>query len=110
MPDTIFRQEGDIIDRVFAADVKAGALVYTGTICGQVTNDVVVATNPLGALRVKGVIRVTKASATVFAAGAAVNYDTATKLGVTTGGAGPAGKAIADAPAGQLYVDVLLNA
>jgi predicted RecA/RadA family phage recombinase len=107
MPDTIFRQEADLIDITPAADLKAGAIVYVGTICGQVTNDVVA--NALGALRIKGVVRMTKASATVFAAGAAVNYDTASKLSVTTGGAGKAGSAAAAAPAGQLYVDVILN-
>ena len=109
MSDTTFRKCGDLLDYTPGADVKAGALVFRGTVAGQVTNDV--SANALGALRVEGVIRVPKATATVFAvaAGAKVYYDTATKLAVTDNTKPLTGTAVGGGANGETHVDVLLN-
>lgn len=55
-----------------------------------------------------GTVRIPKASATVFAAGANVQYNTTTGLAVTAGGV-YAGRATNGGASGDLFVDVLLN-
>ncbi len=100
-------QTGDIIDHVAAGALTAGDIVFKGTIAGQVTSTVV--TGQLGGLRVRGVIRLAKASGDVFAGGAAVHYNSATKLANTTTANGKLGSAVGGGAAGELFVDVLLN-
>lgn len=109
MSNTTFRKCGDLLDYTPAADVKAGDLVFRGGVCGQVTNDCVA--GALGALRVEGVIRVPKASGTVFdpSAGARVHYDTSSKLAIVNATRPFIGVAVGGGADGELYVDVLLN-
>jgi predicted RecA/RadA family phage recombinase len=105
---TVYRQAGELIDYTPAAAVDAGDLVFRGSIVGQVTNGV--AANEPGALRTTGVIRLTKASATVFAtAGAAeVYFDTSTDLAVTDASKPLVGVAVGGGADGDTYVDVLM--
>lgn len=108
MSKTTFVQEGNLLDYRPVADAKAGDIAFWGTICGQVTSDV--AANQLGALRTEGVIRVSKASGTVFAEGDAVHWDDTNSVGVDVATDGVMGKAVGGGADGELYVDVKLNA
>jgi len=110
MSATIFRQEGDILNYSPAAATEAGELVFLGPLCGQLTCGV--GAGELGAVRITGVIRLTKESAVVFnsAASAPVHYDTAGKLAIAPSNSTPfVGVAVAGGADGETYVDVLLN-
>lgn len=104
-----FVKDGDLLDYIPGAAAQAGDLVYRGAIAGQVVCSV--AAGERGALRVSGVVRVPKASATVFsvANGDKVYYDTATFLAVTDNTKKLTGTAVGGGANGDLYVDVLLN-
>lgn len=106
---TVYRQAGELIDYTPAAAVDAGDLVFRGSIVGQVTNGV--AANEPGALRTCGVIRLTKASATVFATASAaeVYWDASTDLAVTSAGYPLVGVAVGGGADGDTYVDVLIT-
>ena len=109
MSDTVFKKQGDLLDYTPAADVKAGALVFRGGVCGQVTNDCVA--GALGALRFEGVIRVTKDTATVLdpSLGAKVHWDATNKLAITDATQPFIGIAVGGGANGDAYVDVLMN-
>ncbi len=109
MSKTVFRKAGELLDYTPAVDVKAGDLVFRGSLVGQVTNDCVA--GALGAIRVTGVIRLTKASATVFtvASGDLVRWDSSTDLAVTDASKPLVGIAVAGGADGDEYVDVLLK-
>lgn len=103
-------QNGDLLDYTPASAKTSGDIVHLGRIAGQVTNSV--AANEGGALRVGGVIRITKAEATVFdtTAGAEVYYQSSDDTAVTDSTKPYLGVAVAGGADGDLYVDVLLNA
>jgi predicted RecA/RadA family phage recombinase len=104
-----YHSTGTHLDYTPVSAVSAGTLVTVANTTGIVNNDI--AANELGAVCIRGTVRIDKASATVFAAGDAVNYNESTKLAVTTAiGAGviAGGRAVTAAPSGTLEVVVLL--
>ncbi len=107
--ESTYVQSGNFLTYTPSAAATAGDLVFLGDVCGQVTNSV--AADMPTALRIDGVIRLTKASGTVFSTtvAAPVYWDSATDLAVTSG-KGLVGVAVAGGADGQTYVDVLLNA
>lgn len=109
MTDSQFRQNGMILDLVPTADVVGGQIIFRGPIAGQVTTSC--AAGGFCGLRVEGVIRVAKASATVLdpAVGAEVHWDATNKLAVAAAADGKLGRAVAGGAAGDAYVDVKLN-
>jgi predicted RecA/RadA family phage recombinase len=106
-----FHSIGTHLDYTPTSDTAAGVLVAVGGVTGIVNNDIVA--NTLGAVTIRGAIALDKASGTVFADGAAVNYNVSTGLGVTTAvGAGilAAGTCVgASGASGSLSVVVLLS-
>ena len=74
----IFHSAGTHLDYTPSADTLAGTLVVIGGTTGIVNTDI--PANTLGAACIRGTILLAKASATVFADGAVVNYDQATGL------------------------------
>jgi predicted RecA/RadA family phage recombinase len=109
MSGTTFRQAGEQLDYTPASAVASGALVQRGLTVGHASRDIAAST--LDALQVEGVIRVPKASATVFSvAGAApVHWNSGTSLAVTTKGLLYLGSAVGGGADGDTYVDVKLN-
>lgn len=107
MAVTTYISTGELVDYRPEAAVAAGDIVFRGTRCYQVVADV--AAGQLGALRHRGVIRLNKASATVFADGAVVSWNGTTKLAVVGGSGGTVGRAVAGGADGQTFVDVLMN-
>jgi predicted RecA/RadA family phage recombinase len=77
MPTAIFIHEGNSIDYTPGADVAAGAVVVLNDLIGVAKTPI--AANMLGALAVKGVFDVPKASGvgTAIAAGKTVYWDVA---------------------------------
>jgi len=109
MSGTQFRQAGEQLDYTPASAVASGALVQRGLTVGHAPRPI--AANQLDALQVEGVIRVPKASATVFSvAGAApVYWNSGTSLAVTDKGRLFLGSAVGGGADGETFVDVKLN-
>lgn len=107
MSTTRFIQEGNFVDYAPVAAAKAGDLFWIGTLAGQLATDT--EAGKTGALRIEGIIEMDKASATVFAPGAAVHYNATTKLAQTGVADGLVGVCAADAPSGTTVVRVKLN-
>lgn len=107
MSDTAFVQDGCLLDYTPGSAASAGDIVFVGSMCGQVVS--AVGAGELGALRVDGVIRVAKQSATVFANGAPVHWDSGNTRASTTAVSGLMGTAVGGGADGDLYVDVRLN-
>ena len=106
---TQFIQQGEQIDITPVSAVAAGAVVFLGTtVCGHAPR--AIAAGELGSIQVEGVIRVPKASATEFDAGAVVYWNAGTSLAVTSDASPRMGVAVAGGADGQTFVDVLLNA
>lgn len=109
MSETTYHSEGVLIDYTpSGSDAAAGEIVFTGTICGQVVADV--ADGKPGALRIEGVIKVPKASATVIAGGADVHWDDSAGLAVASSADGVMGKAVGGGADGDDHVLCKLNA
>ena len=107
MSDTTFVKNGDLLDYTPGSAASAGGIVFVGALCGQVVTDL--AADQLGALRVAGVIRVAKESATVFAVGDPVHWDAGNTRASITAVSGLMGSAVGGGENGDLYVDVRLN-
>ena len=107
MSETTYHSTGDLIDYTPGSAAAAGAIVFTGLICGQVVADL--EATQKGALRIEGVISVPKASATVLAAGAVTHWNNTTKLAVAATADGIMGKAVGGGADGQTFVLVKLN-
>ncbi|HBE68515.1 MAG TPA: hypothetical protein DDW52_10245 [Planctomycetaceae bacterium] len=109
MSDTVYVQEGDILDYTPLADAKAGELVFLGTLCGQVVTDV--EAGELGGLRVKGVIRLTKETLTdLYSDGDAVLWNDTNKTADPAGADGTVGVAVnGGSSATDAHVYVRLN-
>lgn len=109
MSDTVFVQEGDVLDHVAAADLKAGELMFLGALCGQVVTDV--ASGELGGLRVRGVIRMTKETGTdLYSDGDPVLWNATNKTADPAGADGTVGVAVnGGSTASDTYVYVRLN-
>lgn len=107
MSDTSYVAEGVLLDYTPGSAALAGAIVFAGGLCGQVVTDL--DANQKGARRVEGVIRVAKQSATVFANGAPVHWDSGNKRASTTAVNGLMGIAVGGGADGDLYVNVRLN-
>lgn len=107
MSETTYHSTGDMIDYTPGSAAAAGAVVFTGLICGQVVADL--EANQKGALRIEGVISVPKASGTVFAGGALVHWNSTTKLAVASAANGIMGRAVGGGADGQTFVLVRLN-
>lgn len=107
-----FYHEGNSVDYTPGADVTAGDVVdlgsgYTGVAANDITSGV------KGALQVRGVFRVTKASGggVTFSAGDTVGYDATGETAVAAGtGDFDIGKAVAAAADADAEVHVQLNA
>lgn len=108
MSDTSYVSEGCLLDYTPASAVSAGDIVFVGSMCGQVVS--AVGASEQGALRVEGVIRVAKQSATVFANGDPVHWDSGNTRASTSAVSGLMGVAVGGGADGQTYVDVRLNA
>ncbi len=104
---TMFVKEGELLDYTPSVDTKAGEIVIVGTLVTQVVASVLA--GELGALRTCGVVRFAKATADVFALGAKVNWNAATKQASIAAATAVAGTAVDGGAAGQDYVDVLIN-
>lgn len=108
--DTVFLGEGNLLDHIAAAELKAGEIKFLGTICTQVTVDAAVG-QTVG-LRSEGVIRVTKEdSSDEYDDGDAVIWNATAKAADPDGVDGTMGKAVNGGSAdGEAYVYVKLNA
>jgi predicted RecA/RadA family phage recombinase len=109
MSDSVYVQDGDIINHKPASDVKAGELVFIGGKCGQIVVDAV--SGEVVGLRMKGVIRLSKANmADVYADGDPVLWDATNKVAAIGGADGTVGMAVnGGSAATDSYVFVLLN-
>jgi predicted RecA/RadA family phage recombinase len=109
MTNTLFRQAGEQLDFTPASAVAAGDLVRRGLTVGHAPRPIAAGT--MDALQVEGVIRVPKASATVFsvAGGAPVYWNAGTGLAVGTSNALYLGSAVGGGADGETFVDVKLN-
>lgn len=90
------KSDGGTIDFVPTANVTSGDVVKIGSIIGIANRDI--PANTLGSVAIEGVVEMPKAAATVFAAGAAVYWSTASSLCTTSTSDTLAGFAVA-APA-----------
>lgn len=111
MSESVFIQEGAILDHVAAAELSAGDIMFLGTICVQVVTDAAV--GQLVGLRSEGVIRLTKdATSDTYSDGAVVYWDDEGKVANTEDQSdGTVGKAVNGGSAnGDVYVYVKLNA
>lgn len=103
-----YLKDGHTAPYTAGSDVAAGSFVDTGNLIGHCPRDI--ANGETAEVQVRGIVRVSKESATTFAAGAAVDWENTTGHAVaTTTGDLAIGNAEAAAGAGQLYVDVRLN-
>lgn len=105
MAKAIFYSKGECIDYRPETAVAAGEIVVQGKLVGITRLDIPAGT--LGSLAVCGVFKVAKGSSVTFAAGAEVYLEGGT---AATTGDTKIGLAVADAAAGDAYVQVLLNA
>lgn len=108
MSESTYHSEGVLIDYTPGTAKAAGDIEFHGDIAGQVVTDL--AANEKGALRIEGVVSLTKASGTVFAAGAVVHWDNTNELAVASETDGIVGRAVGGGADGQTYVLVKLNA
>ena len=107
MSDTIYHSTGALIDYTPSSAASAGDVVFVGSMAGQVVTDI--DASQKGALRVDGVVRVAKQSATVFVAGDPVHWDAGNARASITAVSGLMGAAVGGGADGDLYVDVRLN-
>jgi predicted RecA/RadA family phage recombinase len=109
-------QSGVLIDHTPVSAVDAGDVVIVGTAdsanayVGIAASDI--AANALGALDVRGVVRLPKAttSTSALAAGTVVYWNNSSETVVTTNTETPLGKVAVAASASASTVDVLLSA
>lgn len=101
-------KDGKYITYAHSAAVESGDMIQIGALVGVACGKY--AANESGEYSLLGVYSFKKTGATVFAIGAAVEYDTATKEIVATGGAGDfaAGWVFEAAASGSTSVKVLL--
>jgi predicted RecA/RadA family phage recombinase len=106
-----FHSEATHLDYTPTVLTPAGTIVLVGGKQGIVANEI--EANTLGAVTIKGTVRLDKLSGTVFADGAAVNFDNSTGLAVTTAVGGTifaAGKCVgASGASGSVSVIAVLN-
>jgi predicted RecA/RadA family phage recombinase len=112
MAEAIYKQEGDHIDYVPAADVAAGEVVVIGELVGVAHAPI--AAGELGALTVRGVFAFAKATGggTAIAAGAKVYWNDTDNVATTDAAGGSnkyLGKAVAAASDSVDRVLVLLQ-
>jgi predicted RecA/RadA family phage recombinase len=104
--EAYFLCEGNSLDYTPVSDVDAGTVLFVGGKAGIALTDI--EADRLGAVQVRGIVRATKASATVFGEGSGVQWDDTNKVCVTSGdfamGTAPYGGA-----SGVTTVDVYLN-
>lgn len=104
-----FIQVGDVLDHTPGAAVTAGQVIVMGVRVGVAVTDI--AAGQTGAVRVRGVVELAKASADNIAQGALVYWSTAnSNLTSTAAGNTLAGYAAAAAGAGVTTLRVALNA
>lgn len=102
-----FVQDANCIDYTPATAVEAGAVVVQGSLVGVAKTGI--EAGKLGALALEGVYDVPKASATTFAAGAAVYFDASNKVAVATSNSILLGHATQAAVSGGATVRIVLN-
>lgn len=104
-----FIQIGDVLDHTAAANLTSGQVVVMGARIGIAVTDI--ADGQSGAVRVKGVVELAKASADVVAQGALLYWSAVNgNLTVTSSGNTLAGYAAAAAGSGATTVRLHLNA
>lgn len=104
-----FIQIGDVLDHTAGANLTSGQVVVMGARIGIAVTDI--ADGQSGAVRVKGVVELAKASADVVAQGALLYWSADNgNLTVTSAGNTLAGYAAAAAGAGATTVRLHLNA
>jgi predicted RecA/RadA family phage recombinase len=110
MPEASVVNDGSTVNVTATADWPAGTVVQVPDLRAGVIQ-VGVPSGERGAALVRGRVEATKATATVFAAGAAVYWNGATKLAVTAAGGGiyRLGLAVYAAGSGPTVVTVDLN-
>lgn len=97
-------------DTVLAAAAKAGDLIQLPDgMFGIVMGNTDFASGARVSVDMDAEVDIESASGTTFSAGATANFNTSTKLAVTTGGVGGVGVVVAPKVSGQLYVRVRLN-
>lgn len=104
-----FIQIGDVLDHTAGANLTSGQVVVMGARIGIAVTDI--ADGQSGAVRVKGVVELAKASSDVVAQGALLYWSADNgNLTVTSAGNTLAGYAAAAAGAGATTVRLHLNA
>lgn len=110
MPNAVYIHDGATLDYTAGADVTAGDVINIGSgLVGVAPRDI--ANGETGALQVRGVVRVTKATdaSLSFSAGDQVDWDDSAKTAVDDGGAFRLGVAAYDAGNTDASVAVILN-
>lgn len=103
----IYDYKGEILDFTPTANMAAGDIGFIGGIAGVASHPI--AANELGALGITGVYKVATASATTFAVGAKVYYNTTSKLATATNTDKLLGTAVKACASGETEVSVLFN-
>lgn len=103
----VYDYKGDILDFTPTANVAAGDIAFIGDIAGVASHPI--KANELGALGITGVYKVATASATTFALGAKVYYNTTSKLATATTTDKLLGTAVKACASGETEVSVLFN-
>lgn len=110
MPTAIIRGDGDFIDYTPTADVNAGDVIVQGDLVGIAAQ--AIKANALGALRVRGLVQLPKASGTAITAGTKLYWDATNQRVATTDGGGAnkqIGKAAQAAASADTTVMVLMT-
>lgn len=107
----MFVNENDALKFTAAEAIPANhVMLYPGTtIPGQTANLRPAAIGEEVALQVRGVLKLSSASATTFAANAFVNWDSSTKLVVESGGNFVLGRALKAKTNGQTVATVMID-
>ena len=108
MSQAVYVADGDTLDYTPVAAVSAGDVVQVAGKAGIVVCDA--EAGETVAVQIRGIVAVTKPSATVFAAGADVEWDNETDVAVAdTLGDFSIGKCVYAAGSGESVAYVLLN-